>query len=114
MHEGQLVFHTPPYSLQDVTLQDVCHTSSNLKVPGQDSSKICVERSRSVIDHNKDSNDESASMKLSATSASPLTGSCDRKSLGRRFSYTSNRYKLISLLILSNKYKNYILPGDQI
>ncbi|XP_051162533.1 transmembrane protein KIAA1109 homolog isoform X5 [Leptopilina boulardi] len=91
LHEGQLVFHTPPYSLQDVTLQDVCHTSSNLKVPGQDSSKICVERSRSVIDHNKDSNDESASMKLSATSASPLTGSCDRKSLGRRFSYTSNR-----------------------
>ncbi|XP_033221657.1 transmembrane protein KIAA1109-like [Belonocnema kinseyi] len=95
LHPGQLVFHTPPYSLQDVTLQDICYPSSSLQVPGQEGSqgsKVGVERSRSVMDHNKDSNiEESSSMKLSATFAIPLAASCDGKPLGRRFSYTSNR-----------------------
>ncbi|XP_043271443.1 transmembrane protein KIAA1109 isoform X4 [Venturia canescens] len=84
LHDGQLVFHTPPYSLQDVSLQDLCYPSSILKSG--------VERSRSVMDHNKDSNiDDTGSTRLSTASGSPIAGAGDRKPLGRRFSYTSMR-----------------------
>ena len=96
LHDGQLVFHTPPYSLQDVLLQDVCYSSMGLKAPFiQDNnygSKIGVERSRSVMDQNRDLNvDENGSARLSTASASPIAGAGDRKPLGRRFSYTSMR-----------------------
>lgn len=96
LHDGQLVFHTPPYSLQDVSLQDVYYPNTGLKVTvlpdGSQSPKAGFERSRSTIDHNKDSSNEgNSSSKLSTASASPLVGMAERKPLGRRFSYTSMR-----------------------
>lgn len=96
LHDGQLVFHTPPYSLQDVSLQDICYPSVGLKATvfqdGTHGSRTGVERSRSVMDHNKDPNpDESGSTRLSTASASPIAGTGERKPLGRRFSYTSMR-----------------------
>ncbi|XP_012263790.2 transmembrane protein KIAA1109 homolog isoform X5 [Athalia rosae] len=94
--DGQLVFHTPPYSLQDVSLQDVYvpNTGPKLTVLPDDiqSPKVGFERSRSTIDHNKDSSNEgNSSSKLSTASASPLVGMADRRPLARRFSYTSMR-----------------------
>ncbi|XP_015586515.1 uncharacterized protein KIAA1109 isoform X3 [Cephus cinctus] len=96
LHDDQLVFHTPPYSLQDVSLQDICYPVSGLKVTvvqdGSQSPKFGVERSRSASDHNKDSSIEgNSSTKLSTASASPLAGNGERIPLGRRFSYTSIR-----------------------
>ncbi|XP_035723534.1 transmembrane protein KIAA1109-like isoform X4 [Vespa mandarinia] len=32
LHDNQLVFHTPPYSLQDVSLQDSCYPVTGVKV----------------------------------------------------------------------------------
>ncbi|KAF7987765.1 hypothetical protein HCN44_003628 [Aphidius gifuensis] len=100
LHEGQLVFHTPPYSLQDVTLQDLptagagatttaTATATNcntLNSTNSKSSKNSVERSRSVIDSR---DDETINTKLNITSESPIIN--ERKSLCRRFSYTSGR-----------------------
>lgn len=86
-----MVFHTPPYSLQDISLQDICHPVTGLKVTlSQDGSQITkkVERPKSVTDHNKE---ENISTKLNVASASPLIPSGDRKPLDRRFSYTSMR-----------------------
>ncbi|XP_046477858.1 bridge-like lipid transfer protein family member 1 isoform X1 [Neodiprion pinetum] len=96
LHEGQLVFHTPPYSLQDVSLQDVHYPNASLKVtvvPDEAKSpKAGFERSRSTIDHSKNSSKEgNSSTKLSTASVSPLVGVAERKPLGRRFSYTSMR-----------------------
>ncbi|XP_024891805.1 uncharacterized protein KIAA1109-like isoform X13 [Temnothorax curvispinosus] len=92
LHDGQLIFHTPPYSLQDISLQDVCYPVTGLKVTvSQDGPQILkksIERPRSVTDHNKEENN---STKLNVASASPLISSGDRKSLDRRFSYTSMR-----------------------
>ena len=98
MHEGQLVFHTPPYSLQDVTLQDT-HLSTILGVSHRShNSKVEIERSKSVISQTKGYTvDESGSEKFSASSTSPFS-SKNKKPLGRRFSYTSRyRYFLIFL-----------------
>ncbi|XP_063974640.1 bridge-like lipid transfer protein family member 1 isoform X5 [Diachasmimorpha longicaudata] len=90
LHEDKLVFHTPPYSLQDVSLQDIILPVSGLKVTVfQDTpqtSKPSVERSASAVDS---TNEENNSTKLSSTSESPATD--DRKLLSRRFSYTSIR-----------------------
>ena len=62
MHDGQLIFHTPPYSLQDISLQDVCYSTTGLKVTvNQDGSQILkksIERPRSVTDHNKEENNK--------------------------------------------------------
>jgi hypothetical protein len=92
LHDGQLIFHTPPYSLQDISLQDVCYPITGLKVTvNQDVSqtlKKSVERPRSVTDHNRE---ESSSTKLNVASASPLISNEDKKPLDRRFSYTSIR-----------------------
>ncbi|XP_050452726.1 transmembrane protein KIAA1109 isoform X1 [Cataglyphis hispanica] len=92
LHDRQLIFHTPPYSLQDISLQDVCHPMTGLKVAlSQDGTQVTkkgVERPKSVTDHNKE---ESICTKLNVASASPLISSGDRKPLGRRFSYTSMR-----------------------
>ncbi|XP_014476117.1 PREDICTED: uncharacterized protein KIAA1109 isoform X1 [Dinoponera quadriceps] len=92
LHDGQLVFHTPPYSLQDVSLQDVCYPATGLKVTvsqdGSQTAKKSAERPRSVTDHSKE---ENSSTKLNVASASPLISSVDRKPLDRRFSYTSMR-----------------------
>lgn len=86
------MFHTPPYSLQDVSLQDISYPITGLKVTvSQDGSQVLkkgVERPKSVTDHNKE---ENSNMKLHVASASPLITSGDRKSLDRRFSYTSMR-----------------------
>ncbi|EZA51340.1 hypothetical protein X777_10025 [Ooceraea biroi] len=90
LHDGQLIFHTPPYSLQDISLQDVCYPITGLTV-NQDVSqtlKKSVERPKSVTDQNKE---ESSSTKLNVASASPLISNEDRKPLDRRFSYTSMR-----------------------
>jgi len=91
LHDGQLVFHTPPYSLQDISLQDICYSMTGLKVTvsqdGPQTLKKSSERPRSVTDHNKEEN----STKLNIASASPLISSGDKKSLDRRFSYTSMR-----------------------
>nr|XP_012134687.1 PREDICTED: uncharacterized protein KIAA1109 isoform X12 [Megachile rotundata] len=94
LHDGQLVFHTSPYNLPDVSLQD--YPVTGLKVTatqdGSQTSKKSVERPRSVTDHNKDLGiEETSSTKLIATSASPFTCSGERKLLDRRFSYTSMR-----------------------
>lgn len=92
LHDGQLVFHTPPYSLQDVSLQDVCYPVTGLKVTvcqdGTQTTKKGAERPRSVTDHSKE---ENSSTKLNVASASPLIPNADRKPLDRRFSYTSMR-----------------------
>ncbi|XP_011301889.1 uncharacterized protein KIAA1109 isoform X7 [Fopius arisanus] len=89
LQEDKLVFHTPPYSLQDVSLQDTVQPGSGVKPSvlqeTPQTSKPSVEHSTSAIDS---TNDESLSTKLSTTSESP-TG--DRKLLSRRFSYTSIR-----------------------
>ncbi|XP_043249927.1 transmembrane protein KIAA1109 isoform X1 [Colletes gigas] len=93
LHDGQLVFHTSPYNLQDVSLQD--HPVKGKLTTTQDgshTSKKGVERPRSVTDHNKDSGiEENSSKKLITASASPFACSGERKLLGRRFSYTSMR-----------------------
>ncbi|XP_012270662.1 uncharacterized protein KIAA1109 isoform X2 [Orussus abietinus] len=95
LHDGQLVFHTPPYRLQDVTLQDIPHSALGVKVTivqgGSQSSKIGVERSRSTLDHKESNTEVNENVKLSQALSSPSTGSNERKSLGRRFSYTSMR-----------------------
>ncbi|XP_020299521.1 uncharacterized protein KIAA1109 isoform X8 [Pseudomyrmex gracilis] len=92
LHDGQLVFHTPPYSFQDISLQDVYCTTKGLKVTvsqdGTQTLKKNVERPRSVTDHNKE---EAGGTKLNVASASPLISGDDRKPLDRRFSYTSMR-----------------------
>ena len=93
LHEGQLVFHTPPYSLQDVSLQDICYPLSGATVLGQDSlkdSKIGGETP--FFDRNiNSSTEESTSKKLGVSSAGIVVGSNARTRLCRRFSYTSNR-----------------------
>lgn len=95
LHDGQLVFHTSPYNLPDVSLQDYPVTGLKVTTGTQDgsqTSKKSVERPRSVTDHNKDSGiEETSSTKLIATSASPFACSGERKLLDRRFSYTSMR-----------------------
>jgi hypothetical protein len=92
LHEDQLVFHTPPYSLQDVTLQDT-YPSTFVGLPHRiHGSKVFIERSKSVISQNKTSGiDESDSAKLSVFSTSPFSGG-NKQPLSRRFSYTSHRY----------------------
>lgn len=86
------MFHTPPYSLQDISLQDVCYSTTGLKVTvsqdGTQAAKKNVEASRFLTDHNRE---ENSSTKLNVASASPLIPSGDRKALDRRFSYTSMR-----------------------
>lgn len=94
MHNGQLVFHTSPYNLQDVSLQDYPVTGVKITAmqDGSQTSRKGVERPRSVTDHNKDSGiEETSSTKLITASASPFACSGERKLLGRRFSYTSIR-----------------------
>ncbi|XP_029046657.1 transmembrane protein KIAA1109 homolog isoform X1 [Osmia bicornis bicornis] len=95
LHDGQLVFHTSPYNLPDVSLQDYPVTGLKVTTGTQDgsqTSKKSVERPRSVTDHNKDSGiEETSSTKLIGTSASPFACSGERKLLDRRFSYTSMR-----------------------
>ncbi|XP_076753670.1 transmembrane protein KIAA1109 homolog tweek isoform X3 [Xylocopa sonorina] len=94
LHDGQLVFHTSPYNLQDVSLQDYPVTGVKVTVAqdGPQTTKKGVERPRSVTDHNKDSGIEEAnSTKLITASASPFACSGERKLLDRRFSYTSIR-----------------------
>lgn len=102
LHEDQLVFHTPPYSLQDVTLQDVGPSVVGKEVAQEvsQSSKVALEKSKSVMDRPRDPSciDEIGG-KLSIAMASPLIGSGTRKPLGRRFSYTSNRYELYILAL---------------
>ncbi|OAD56139.1 hypothetical protein WN48_04013 [Eufriesea mexicana] len=90
LHNGQLVFHTSPYNLQDVSLQDYPFTGVKVTATqdGSQTSKKGVERPRSVTDHNKE---ETNSTKLIAASASPFACSGERKLLDRRFSYTSMR-----------------------
>lgn len=94
LHDGQLVFHTPPYSLQSVTLQNASYPVSGVKVTvSQETfhgSKLSTERSKSLIDQNKEF-DENLKNRLISSSASPLAGIGERKPLGRRFSYTSMR-----------------------
>ncbi|XP_076277866.1 transmembrane protein KIAA1109 homolog tweek isoform X6 [Lasioglossum baleicum] len=93
LHDGQLVFHTSPYNLQDVSLQDyqVAGVKLTATQDGVHTSKK-VERPRSVADHTKDSGiEEHSSTKLITATASPFACSGDRKVLGRRFSYTSLR-----------------------
>nr|XP_033335326.1 transmembrane protein KIAA1109 homolog isoform X11 [Megalopta genalis] len=93
LHDGQLVFHTSPYNLQDLSLQD--YPAAGVKLTAtQDGVHATkkVERPRSVADHTKDSGiEEHSSTKLITASASPFACSGDRKVLGRRFSYTSMR-----------------------
>ncbi|XP_048267008.1 transmembrane protein KIAA1109 homolog isoform X2 [Bombus terrestris] len=94
LHNGQLVFHTSPYNLQDVSLQDYPVTGVKITATqdGSQTSRKGVERPRSVTDHNKDSGiEETSSTKLITASASPFACSGERKLLGRRFSYTSIR-----------------------
>ncbi|XP_076663218.1 transmembrane protein KIAA1109 homolog tweek isoform X12 [Andrena cerasifolii] len=96
LHDGQLVFHTSPYNLQDVSLQDTYHPVTGVKSTatqdGPQTSKKGVERPRSVADHNRDSGiEDNSSTKFIAASASPFACSGERKLLGRRFSYTSMR-----------------------
>ncbi|XP_006618311.1 transmembrane protein KIAA1109 isoform X10 [Apis dorsata] len=93
LHNGQLVFHTSPYNLQDVSLQDYPVTGVKITAT-QDGSQTSkkVERPRSVTDHNKESCiEETSSTKLITASASPFACSGERKLLDRRFSYTSMR-----------------------
>lgn len=53
LHDNQLVFHTPPYSLQDVSLQDSCYPVTGVKVTiaqeGLQTSKKNIDRPRSVL-----------------------------------------------------------------
>lgn len=94
LHNGQLVFHTSPYNLQDVSLQDYPITGVKITATqdGSQTSKKGVERPRSVTDHNKETCiEETSSTKLIAASASPFACSGERKLLDRRFSYTSMR-----------------------
>ncbi|XP_034943286.1 transmembrane protein KIAA1109 homolog isoform X1 [Chelonus insularis] len=84
LHDGQLVFHTPPYSLQDVSLQDVTYPlSSGLRL-------VVVPDGHPQAEKTKSGVDEDESTKVSTTSKSPAS---DKKlpPLGRRFSYTSIR-----------------------
>ncbi|XP_031778304.1 transmembrane protein KIAA1109 isoform X8 [Nasonia vitripennis] len=91
LHDGQLVFHTPPYSLQDVTLQDINSSIAQGVMHRMQGSKVIIESSKSVLSQNRGSAaDESDSAKLNVSSISPFSGN-NKKSLGRRFSYTSNR-----------------------
>ncbi|XP_011494762.1 PREDICTED: uncharacterized protein KIAA1109 [Ceratosolen solmsi marchali] len=91
LHEDQLVFHTPPYSLQDVTLQDTYPSTFVGLSHRMHGSKIFIERSKSVVSQSKTSGvDENDSAKLSVSSTSPFPGN-NKKPLSRRFSYTSNR-----------------------
>nr|XP_031841602.1 transmembrane protein KIAA1109 isoform X3 [Nomia melanderi] len=94
LHDGQLVFHTSPYNLKDVSLQDypVVGVKLTATQDGSHTSKKGVERPRSVAEHNKDSGiEENSSTKFITASASPFACSGERKLLGRRFSYTSMR-----------------------
>ncbi|KAJ8666820.1 hypothetical protein QAD02_008482 [Eretmocerus hayati] len=87
LHESQLVFHTPPYSLQDVTLQDT-HPPTGLQHHKMHGSKVIIERSTSVISNNEDAELDDDTVRLSLSSTSPFIDS-NKKLLGRRFSYTS-------------------------
>ncbi|XP_026670200.1 transmembrane protein KIAA1109, partial [Ceratina calcarata] len=92
LHDGQLVFHTSPYNLQDVSLQEHPVAGVKLTQDAPQTSKKGVERPRSVTDHSKESNIEgTSSTKLITATASPFACSGDRKLLDRRFSYTSMR-----------------------
>ncbi|XP_069702783.1 bridge-like lipid transfer protein family member 1 isoform X3 [Periplaneta americana] len=103
LHEGQLVFHTPPYGSQDVSLQEPVNgwdtvvgnprstgttglkvTTTNERNSGESPGTLAGERSRSVAETNKDS-----SSRLSTASPSPVSCYGDKRALGRRFSYTS-------------------------
>ncbi|XP_034234984.1 transmembrane protein KIAA1109 isoform X3 [Thrips palmi] len=73
LHEGSLVFHTPPYGSQDVTLYDpLC--SSRVNPPSGVTTKVV-----------------SAESPTMASTASPISPSPigDKRSINRRFSYTS-------------------------
>ncbi|PNF17358.1 hypothetical protein B7P43_G02985 [Cryptotermes secundus] len=109
LHEGQLVFHTPPYGSQDVSLQEpISGWDSNMGIPrgtgtgglkvavtndcnlGESPGTLAGEQSCSVAETNKDS-----SSRISTASPSPVSCYSDKRALGRRFSYTSasNRFQ---------------------
>ncbi|XP_053696625.1 bridge-like lipid transfer protein family member 1 [Sabethes cyaneus] len=113
LHEDQLVFHTPPYSLQPVSLQE-CYEyvgKPNLRTTrfGADSKSPLPPKHDSIINQQKqcdvspnstlirNSGDKSGKSSLERVkekdTGSPL--SSDR-SRGRRFSYTSARQNTIS------------------
>ncbi|XP_058456070.1 bridge-like lipid transfer protein family member 1 isoform X4 [Malaya genurostris] len=113
LHEDQLVFHTPPYSLQPVSLQE-CYEyvgRPNLRTTrfGTDSKSPLPPKHESIINNQKQcdispnstmirsAGDKSGKSSLERVkekdNSSPL--SADR-SRGRRFSYTSARQNTIS------------------
>ncbi|GLG98163.1 Uncharacterized protein GBIM_04765, partial [Gryllus bimaculatus] len=87
--EGQLVFHTPPYDSQDVSLQEPAAPAtapSNLKVPAPD--RLSGESPGSGRERGS-SAEGNGSSRLSTASPSPAGGHGERRGLGRRFSYTA-------------------------
>ncbi|GAB0095271.1 Protein KIAA1109 [Sergentomyia squamirostris] len=106
LHEGQLVFHTPPYSLQPVTLQE-CYdyvtrpnfrgsrhgvdTKSPLPIQKQESiyvTKVDTSPNNTLIRPGPDYHEKT--LPKMKEKGSPLSG--ERK--GRRFSYTNSRQNI--------------------
>uniref|UniRef100_A0A1B0D1P6 Fragile site-associated protein C-terminal domain-containing protein n=1 Tax=Phlebotomus papatasi TaxID=29031 RepID=A0A1B0D1P6_PHLPP len=106
LHEGQLVFHTPPYSLQSVTLQEcydyVTRPNHRGSRHGVDTkSPLPVQRQESIYVTKSDTSPNSTMIRSCAEyhektlpkmkeKGSPLSG--ERK--GRRFSYTNSRQNI--------------------
>ncbi|PSN42917.1 hypothetical protein C0J52_12026 [Blattella germanica] len=105
LHEGQLVFHTPPYGSQDVSLQEPINgwesVMGNAKLIGTGGLKVAStnernlnespgthagERSRSVAETNKDS-----CSRISTASPSPISSHGDTRTLGRRSGANATR-----------------------
>ncbi|XP_049857041.1 transmembrane protein KIAA1109 homolog isoform X4 [Schistocerca gregaria] len=97
LHEGQLVFHTPPYGSQDVSLQEpangweikpgplkvVAAMERSSESPNLVAERLCSEAKDSSVGAN-------SSSRLSTASPSPVSTYSDKRGLGRRFSYTSS------------------------
>ncbi|XP_055681343.1 bridge-like lipid transfer protein family member 1 isoform X2 [Lutzomyia longipalpis] len=106
LHEGQLVFHTPPYSLQPVTLQECYEYISKPNLRGSrhgvdTKSPLPVQKQESIYVSKSDTSPNSTLIKPCADyhektlpkmkeKGSPLSG--ERR--GRRFSYTNSRQNI--------------------
>nr|XP_029728397.1 transmembrane protein KIAA1109 homolog isoform X7 [Aedes albopictus] len=116
LHEDQLVFHTPPYSMQPVSLQECydyvgkpnlrttrhCPTDSKSPLPPKHEAfmapKQCDVSPNSTMIRSGGSGDKSGKSSLERVKEKDCGGSplsADR-SRGRRFSYTSGRQNTIS------------------
>lgn len=104
LHEGQLVFHTPPYSLQTISLQEcyeyINKTSARTSRQTIDSKSPLPQKHENILNQHKSDTSPNSTIVRDKSGRSTLERVKEKESgspitaerRGRRFSYTNSRY----------------------